>query len=226
MRVEQPQGTRGSLKWIQMLVNRRASLFDRLVRERCSLRSDEEIEWVSPLESDQFAEYRDAQFLRRLGIDLKHRPLRDFWPRHGPQWDALGRTDHDVFLVEAKANLPELVSPPCGATSPSSIARIRDTLSETRQRLMVDCRIDWTGRLYQYTNRIAHLYLLRELNRIPAHLIFVYFVGDADVNGPKTIDEWKAALTIAKGVLGLPARHRLSNYITDIFVHVDELDLD
>ena len=87
----------------------------------------------------------------------------------------------------------------------------------------MDCRIDWTGRLYQYTNRIAHLYLLRELNCIPAHLISVYFVGDAEVDGPKTTDEWKAALTIAKRVLGLPTRHRLSDYITDIFVQIDEL---
>ena len=35
----------------------------------------------------------------------------------------------------------------------------------------------------------------------------------------------RAAVSVAKGVLGLPARHRLSDYVADIFVHVDELSM-
>ena len=224
MRAVQPQGTRGSLKWIQMLVNQRPDLLDGLVRESCGLEPDEAIEWVSPLFDDEYAEYRDASFLRRLGVDLRNRPLREFWPRRGPQWDALGRTDRGaVFLVEAKANIPELVSPASGAKSPASIALIDDSLKEVQRFLRVDTGIDWTGKLYQYANRIAHLYLLRELNRIPAYLLFIYFIGDSDVDGPQTAEEWKAAIEVAERVLGLPARHRLSDYVADIFVHVDEL---
>ena len=83
--------------------------------------------------------------------------------------------------------------------------------------------IDWSGKLYQYANRIAHLYLLRELNRIPAYLLFIYFIGDRDVDGPQTTEEWKAAIEEAERALGLPTRHRLSDYVVDIFVHVDEL---
>ena len=129
MRAVQPKGKRGSLKWIQALVNQRPDLLDRLVRESCGLKPDEAIEWVSPLAEDEYAEYRDASFLRRLGMELGHRPLREFWPRFGPQWDALGRTDQGaVFLVEAKANIPELVSPASGAKSPTSIALIDDSL--------------------------------------------------------------------------------------------------
>ena len=70
MRAIQPQGARGSLKWIQVLVNQHADLLNRLVRESCRLESDEAIEWVSPLVDDQYAEYRDAAFLRRLGVEL------------------------------------------------------------------------------------------------------------------------------------------------------------
>ena len=87
----------------------------------------------------------------------------------------------------------------------------------------MDTGIDWSGKLYQYANRIAHLYLLRELNRIPAYLLFIYFIGDRDVDGPQTTEEWKAAIEVAERVLGLPTRHRLSDYVVDIFVHVDEL---
>ena len=226
MRAVQPPGTRGILKWIQVLVNQHAGLLDRRVEESCRLRPDEAIEWVSPLANDQYAEYRDAAFLGRLGVELNHRPLREFWPRYGPQWDALGRTDRGtVFLVEAKANIPELVSPASGATSPSSMALIDGSLRQVQQFLRVDTSIDWTGKLYQYANRISHLYLLRELNQVPAYLLFVYFIGDKEVDGPQTAREWKAAVSVAKGVLGLPARHRLSDYVADIFVHVDELSM-
>ena len=224
MRAVQPQGTRGSLKWIQVLVNQRADLLDRLVRERCGLEPDEAIEWVSPLADDQYAEYRDASFLRRLGVELRRRPLREFWPRFGPQWDALGRTSKgSVFLVEAKANIPEFVSDASGAKSPASIALIDDSLKQVQRSLRVDTGIDWSGKLYQYANRIAHLYLLRELNRIPAYLLFIYFIGDEDVDGPQTAKEWKAVVEVAERVLGLPTRHRLSDYVADIFVHVSDL---
>ena len=224
MRAIQPQGTRGSLKWIQALVNQRSDLLNRLVRENCRLEPDEAIEWVSPLADDQYAEYGDDAFLRRLGVELGRWPLREFWPRLGPQWDALGHTDGGaVFLVEAKANIPEFVSPASGAKSPTSIALIDDSLKEVQRFLRVDTKIDWSGKLYQYANRIAHLYLLRKLNRLPAYLLFIYFIGDEDVDGPQTAGEWKAAIEVAERVLGLPARHRLSDYVADIFVHVNDL---
>ena len=87
----------------------------------------------------------------------------------------------------------------------------------------MDTRIDWTAKLYQYANRLAHLYLLRELNGIDARLLFIYFVGDRDVDGPRTVREWQAALTVVKGVLGLPRRHRLTAHISDVFLDVAEL---
>ena len=61
------------------------------------------------------------------------------------------------------------------------------------------------------------------MNQVPAYLLFVYFIGDKAVDGPQTAREWKAAVSVAQGVLGLPARHRLSDYVADIFVHVGRL---
>ena len=223
MRYPQSNGVRGSLKWIQRAVNERPEYLNRMVRDACDIPDDEAIEWVSPLADDKWAEYRDDEFLNRLGIQLDARPLYDFWPRRGPQWDALAKTDAGgAILVEAKAHIREVVSSPSKA-SPNSLAKIGASLWETQRFLRVDTSIDWTATLYQYANRLAHLYLLRELNGIPARLAFVYFVGDEYMKGPRTIAEWQAALTVVKSVLGLPRRHRLSAYVADVFLDVAEL---
>lgn len=223
MRVIEKRKARGSLKWIRHAVNIDTQLFNEKVRNACGLTSDQGITWMSPLAEDDYAEYRDQAFLDRLGIKLERHPLPNFWPNRGPQWDALGKTDDGkVLLVEAKANVPEVVSPGTNASSRSRIL-IERSLSEVQTFLGINPGISWTGRLYQYANRIAHLYLLRTLNQIDTHLLFVYFTGDRDVGGPASVAEWTAALTIAKGVLGLGERHRLSRFVHEIFVDVAEL---
>lgn len=216
---------RGSLKWIRAAVNDRQSILDRHVVESCGLAPDITVEWVSPLASDDYAEYRDHSFLNRLGVELTHRSLEGFWPRLGPQWDALARTsDGQYLLVEAKANIPEIVSSKTGASGHSR-TNIEASLEETKRFLGIDETIPWSGRrLYQYANRLAHLYLLRELNKIPARLVFVYFVGDKAVNGPETIAEWKAALTVAKLVLGIGKQHRRAGFVHDVFIDVSDLE--
>ena len=222
MRVPQKRGTRGSLRWIQEAVNQHPRYLNFKISERCGLSPNETIQWVSPVQQDDFAEYRDSQFLDLLEVRLPARPLKSFWPVRGPQWDALGRTDNgNVLLVGAKANVPELVSDKCQAGEKSKTL-IRRSLREVQDFLKVDPEADWLGKLYQYTNRLAHLYLLRELNRVEAHLVFVYFVGATKVSGPQTVPEWEAALSVARGVLGLGKRHRLSNYIYDVFIDVRE----
>ena len=102
--------------------------------------------------------------------------------------------------------------------------RIRASLKEVQAFLKVDPRIDWTARLYQYANRLAHLYLLREINRIPAHLLFVYFFGDDEMDGPETVREWQAALSVVKRVLGLNQRYRLRAFVSEIFVDINDMN--
>ncbi len=217
---------RGSLKWIRCAVNDSTQLFDRQVAKATGIPREDLITWVSPLRDDEYAEYRDQDFLDRLGLTLPKRPLDSFWPNRGPQWDALGRTEAGrIILLEAKANVPEVVSPATGA-GPESRALIEKSIAATQEFLGVDKEIPWTGKLYQYTNRLAHLYLLRELNGVDAYLVFVYFVGAEDVNGPKTVAEWKRALTVAKRVLGLGERHKLSKYVADVFIDVSKFESD
>ena len=57
---------------------------------------------------------------------------------------------------------------------------------------------------------------------LSATKIWANFTGDTDVEGPSTIAGWKAALTVAKRVLGLPNSHRLSRYVAEVFVDVSE----
>lgn len=66
MKVKQPVGTKGSLKWIQKAVATPAVL-NSAIRGVVELPADAVIEWVSPRADDDRAEYRDAAFLRRLG---------------------------------------------------------------------------------------------------------------------------------------------------------------
>jgi hypothetical protein len=217
-RYPQPSDGRGSLRDIQILVNNHPLLFTRAIKKKLEI-NPSEIEWVSPLEEDEYAEYRDNGFLKRLGINTLKLPLSEFWPTRGPQWDALGRgNDREVFLVEAKANIPETISPGSAAKG-KSLQLIQKSLISTKSYLQISNKVDWSGPFYQYNNRLAHLYFLRVLNQIPAYLIFVYFIGDNSVDGPETNAEWTAALTVMKRCLGI-GKHRLSKYIADVFIEV------
>ncbi|MCW5718337.1 MAG: hypothetical protein KIS68_10955 [Bauldia sp.] len=103
MRIPQPLGTRGSLRWVQIAINRHPDLLEAALPG---------IRWLSPLAADDYAEYRDGSFLRLVGLDSLTPKLKGFWPTRGPQWDALGLMGTAPVLVEAKAHLREFISPP------------------------------------------------------------------------------------------------------------------
>jgi hypothetical protein len=110
MRVEQNPGIKGSLKWIQAAVARPAVL-DHALRTALDLPSGAVIDWRSPRGDDAWAEYRDGSFLEALGLARLAPDLKAFWPRRGPQWDALARVSTgDVILGEAKSHASEMGS--------------------------------------------------------------------------------------------------------------------
>ena len=219
MRVPQGPGRKGSLKWIQEFVNYRSSDLDAAIQSASRDAIGIPIRWRSPLEEDQYAEYRDKMFLNRLGLSLRERRLDQFWPRRGPQWDALGiDTAGASVLVEAKAHVGEMLSPPTGAGEKSR-KLILKALKETEEYLGAESTCDWSGRFFQYANRLAHLYLLHALNDVDAWLVFVYFVGDAEMDGPQTEREWRAAIKVLEGALGLK-RHKLLHRRVDVFIDV------
>ena len=156
---------RGSQRWLQLAVNRCPDVIDEAIAKAIDLEHGETIQWLSPLESDAFTEYKDHAFLERLGISPQYRRLEDFWPTQGPVWDGLARTsDGRCPLIEAKANIPEFDTCPTGASG-GSLSKIRNAFDETRAFLRIRSKTDWAKCFYQYGNRLAHLYFLRDLNK-------------------------------------------------------------
>lgn len=218
----QDSNSHGSLKDLQDAINKKKKYLDAEISK--VIGKQMKIDWKSPLKSDGYAEYRDEDFLDKLEILNKIKyPLSDFWPNYGPQWDALGVNGDDIILVEAKANIPEMVSSGTCAKNPQSIKKIRNSLNEVKKYLSISDNIDWTGTFYQYVNRIAHLYYLREKNKIKAHLLFIYFINDLTVHGPKTKDEWIGAIQTMECYLGVSKKHKLRKYIHDVFIDVSDL---
>ena len=221
-RTKQKEDSHGSLKDIQLLVNHYSPLLNNQLKLSFKELVNDKINWKSPLANDDYAEYSDEDFIQKIGLDISETKLSDFWPSRGPQWDALATTNNEgIILVEAKANIPEIVSPP---TSSGDVSKklITRSLEETRDYLDASIQNDWSGTFYQYTNRIAHLYFLREVCKKPAFLANVYFVGDKSVKGPESIEAWQGAIQVSHSYFGL-GRHKLSKYMADIFIHVDDL---
>jgi len=95
------------------------------------------------------------QFLELIEAENLSEELSSFWPRKGPQWDALAMSDKgDVLLVEAKAHIGELCSPPAYARD-GSLKQIEEALNETISFLDAEPRAPWTGCFYQLANRLA-----------------------------------------------------------------------
>ncbi len=220
-RYPQDSNSHGSLKDLQVAINVKKNYLDAEISK--VIGKQMKVDWKSPLKADDYAEYRDEDFLKKLGILNKMEyPLINFWPDNGPQWDALGVSGDEIILVEAKANTPEMVSSGTKAGIDSR-RKIENSLDELKKYLSVSDSIDWTVTFYQYVNRIAHLYYLREKNKIKAHLLFIYFINDVSVNGPKTKDEWLGAIQTMECYLGLAKKHKLRKYIHDVFIDVKKI---
>ena len=198
--------TLGSQRLLQLAVNRRPELLRSALRTSGALGRRESVTWKSPLESDEFREYKDNAALQKLGItnDLRV-PLSTFWPPRGAVWDGLGvTTQNRPLLVEAKAHIPEAASPGTKA-SPKSSRLIEKSLLRTRKHLAPRSKSAWTGTFYQYANRLAYQYYFRVLNGIDSSLVFLDFTNAVDMDGPATEKEWRGATRMIHAVLGLPA---------------------
>jgi len=219
-RFAQGLAEKGSQKWLQKLINEKPRYLDSEIMKELKL-PKEEISWRSPLKEDDYAEYQDQAFLDRLGVKLEFVSLSDFWPKGGPQWDALGRSSSGrLFLVEAKSHISELIST-LQAKDGNSKRKICKSLDDTRRYMNSSSKTDWSQGFYQYTNRLAHHYLLRK-NQLPAYLVFVYFINDDAMKGPATVHEWMGALKVVHSYLGI-GRHKLRKFIADVFIDVTHL---
>lgn len=214
--------SKGSQKWIRRAVEEAwPSLEGPILRH---IVTTGPVQWLSPVRSEGFAEYRDSGFLDRVGLSNLAQVMAEHWPRSGPVWDALGRTSAgDVLLVEAKAHIAEMCSSPTAA-SPGSRAIIEKTLGRVAAELgSKRSGAHWSEFFYQLANRLAYLSILRE-NNVRAWLVLVNFLNDREMNGPTTSEAWEAAYEVAFHVLGLPRRHKLSEFIVHVYPDTAQVD--
>ncbi len=187
----------------------------------------EEIKWLSPIAVDDYAEYFDESFLERLGVSPEglRVPLSDFWPRGGPRWDGLARTSSGkLILVEAKAYIEEGVDYASRA-GPTSVEKINEALDRAKVAFGARTEAPWRSPFYQYANRLAHLYFLRELNGLNAYMVFLYFADAPDVPEPCSIEEWRGAVRLMEKILGLGA-HRFRDCVGTLIWSVPDMLAD
>jgi hypothetical protein len=212
---------------MQDVVNKAPHVLNRAIARELNLTPAEKIQWLSPLADDAYAEYRDQAFLAKLEAQPKRTSLSAFWPTRGPQWDALGRTNSGkLLLVEAKAHIGELLSTPCQAAG-KSLKTIQASIDRVKRALAPRSQTDWCAAYYQYTNRLAHLYLLRTMNDLPAYLVFLYLIGDSEMQGPKTAEEWSGALRLLHKQLGIVdarLQQHLGHAVIDLFIDVADIE--
>ncbi len=216
----------GSQRQIQTYVNQMPEVLDTAIAKSVGpvFPAACKVRWVSPLASDQYVEYRDDAFLLALGFPEHVEALRRFWPRRGPCWDALARIEDEngnpngCLLVEAKSHVPEFYSSDTRAVA-SSRQQIKKSLGTAKEWFGVDEEIAWTGFsnpdrcLYQYANRLAHLYFFRSILGVPAFLINVHFLGDP--HSPTGLGVWRTAIGNIHEELGL---HQLPDCFANVFL--------
>jgi hypothetical protein len=218
-RIVQDKAAKGSQHWLQELANRKPQLLVDRLRPLIQLGASDTITWFSPKEDDDYAEYQDQEPLDMMSVSLKHKDLDTFWPQRGPVWDGLGKSSRgDIILVEAKAHTKEADSP-CQASSPQSLALIKRSLADTAEYFGAASAENWLQEDYQYANRLAHLYFLWQLNKISTWLVFMYFVNDAEMGGPKTEREWRPIIDDTHMRLGL-RRDRLAPHVVEAYFDV------
>ena len=99
-------------------------------------------------------------------------------------------------MVEAKSHTKELVSS-SDAKKPDSQSLICSSLAQTKRFVgsKSAASVDWTIGVYQYANRLAHLYLLHMLNGLDSYLCLLYFLAEnemqsGDTSVPSSKLEW------------------------------------
>jgi hypothetical protein len=192
----------GSQRQIQTYVSERTEVLNSAVARSLSRYNldEKDIHWVSPLAADTYSEYRDSDFMERVGYGHLAPALRKFWPRNGPCWDALARIEGGCLLIEAKSHVTEIYGEGCGASGRSK-ERIQAALDSTKAWLGVSTEVDWTSRLYQSANRYASLYFLRKIAGLQGFLVNVYFIDDPRTRTTK--EEWDTAIRSVDQELGL-----------------------
>lgn len=211
------------LRWM----GRHRNLFDQYVSESVG-RPGSPINWLdfnfAPNKPWPDAELKGLEFLYdRPGLKIK---WEEFWPtgRGIHNWDAIGcigkGANQELLLLEAKAHVKEMKSD-CGATSATSIEKITSAFDEVKPNLGARPDSDWFHQYYQAANRIAALHFLHR-EQVPAHVLFLYFLGDQSPNKDCPCDEdgWKPFIVEQWKHLDIAHGHSLSDRVHNLFLPI------
>ena len=187
--------------------------------EAIDLPATSSLVWTSPLEEDRFAEYLDRSFLRAVGLEHLAPSLAAFWPRSGPRWDGLARIEtagtlSGVVLMEAKSYPEEMEGGGCKAEG-ASLRQIQHALAEAKRWFAVPESADWLRALYQFANRLAHVYFLRERHGIATWLVNLCVIDDPTWKATSQT-EWTAHMAELRARLGFDGRP--IPWVADVFV--------
>ncbi|MFT5681162.1 MAG: hypothetical protein ACI8RZ_002068 [Myxococcota bacterium] len=212
------QAIKGSQSCIQKLVNQDVGVLNQAIVSAFPNTMNfrpESLRWVSPLSVEHFREYRD-DFLKPLGLDHLESRHREFWPRMGPQWDALATIgdNEGVVLVEAKAHPGESWAT-CKA-SPGSRAKIGARLRRVQSDLDLP-HADWTKQVYQIANRLAFRHFLANQG-VPTWLAFVFFIDDQSYR-PTPIETWTTHWRRLLQLLEIPNEHSVLHWVAPVYVN-------
>ena len=152
-----------AIKGSKYMMQMAASLLQKNVLDR-KIDEEEELVWLSPIESTDYEEYQLSESIvcEFIGIE-RNKKTFDFWPARQPQWDgiAIGKKKGTLFLFEAKSHLSETKTD-CSATSETSKKKIYNTMSEVASSVykMNDDEVfkeNWMKNNYQLANRLTFL---------------------------------------------------------------------
>ncbi len=209
---------KGSQLQMQIAVARRKQELSKAIATQLACPDGTQLVWKSPLEKEKFKEYLDESFLEAVNLQRFAPKLAEFWPKSGPRWDGLARLEKNgqlpgIVLVEAKSYPQEMYGQGCKATGESRELIERSTKA-AKDWFHADSSADWLGPLYQFANRLSHIYFLRKIADIDARLVNLCFVNDETMY-PTSKEDWKASLKRAKNELGFKDEVR---YVADVFL--------
>jgi hypothetical protein len=204
----------------------RPDFLDRAIKDEIGL-PEANLDWIYPPNDTSTGGAKEPEGMKFLKAEEAILAMwRDFWPQTGkqPTWDAVAKLtslrQSEWLLFEAKANHPEFCSPPSGASG-GGRKKIEAAIGRVKKHLGVHWNFDWLGTYYQYVNRLACLYFLSQIAKVPARLVFVYFYGDSFPDGrpcPSSRAEWKELIRACHLTLGLAEKHPLNGQIHEVFL--------
>jgi len=189
---------KGSQHLIRHWINNETKQFNHMILSNSLslLQFGTEVEWVSPIEADQFREYQDdfLDFITEPDErQYVYQKLREFWPSKGPVWDGIGivrnGNQKGLILLEAKAHTGETKSA-MKAKSLDSREKIAARIVEVKAAFGSNSAVEvWLNQYYQLANRLCFLYFLNEKLHIPTWLVLCNFIDDQTYK-PTSIEKW------------------------------------